>query len=327
MEQGGQEGQGGANLAGPSSQPPLGHKDWIGVAGSVMAILLSVIGLNKQPVFRGWAVALMVVAAAVGVLAVVMRRYRRATTSAAVVLVVAALAILIVAPEPTPPLPDPTPPPGPKVLVSKVDVVAPDGTGSVATLDVTVRNDGDRPAVLTQLELVIDGFGYLPPCLYGSNLEVTAEYATTLPDNPAPGTAVTVSLHQQVEPGGVDRFTVGLKAPSSHDGDDLGAIASYVYAGRVRVQQDAAGAALEPVPIVIDAGTALDANGTFYLAEPRDATAADVGTDGLCGGDAECVSRQVACWNANRRTLLPLLAMPGARSPGAEAATAALGKA
>jgi hypothetical protein len=313
--------------AGPSSQPSLGHKDWIGVAGSVLAILLSVIGLNKQPVFRGWAVALMVLAAGVGVLAIAVRRYRRVTTSAALVLVVASLAILIAAPDPTPPAPEPTPTPGPKVLVSKIDVTAPDGTGSVAVLDVTVRNDGDRAAVLTELDLTVDAFGYLPPCLYGSNLEVTATYAATLPDNPQPGDVVKVSLHQQVEPGGVDRFTVGLKAPSSHDGDQLGAIASYVYAGRVQVRQDAAGAQPDAIPVVIDAGVALDANGTFYFAAARDATAADVGTDGLCGGETECVTRQVACWNANRRTLLPLLALPGDRSAGAQAATTALGRA
>lgn len=327
MEQGGQEERGGAGPAGSPSQAPLGHKDWIGVAGSVMAILLSVIGLNKQPVFSGWAVALMVLAAGVGVLAIVVRKYRRLTTSAAVVLVVAALAILIVAPAPTQPQPDPTPTPGPKVLVSKIDVVAPDGQGSVATLDVTVRNDGDRPAVLTELDLTIDAYGYLPPCLSGSNLEVTGTYAATLPDNPGPGAVVAVSLHQEVEPGGVDRFTVGLKAPTGHGGDDLGAIASYVYAGHVQVQQDAAGAQPKPVPVVVDAGAALDANGTFYLAAARDATAADVGTGGLCGGDSECVRRQVACWNANRTTLLPLLALPGARSTGAQAATTALGKA
>lgn len=312
---------------GRESQAPLGHKDWIGVAGSVLAILLSVIGLNKQPVFRGWAVALMVLAAGVGVTAIVVRRYRRVTTSAAVVLVVAALAILIVAPEPAAPQPAPTPTPGPRVLVSKIDVIAPDGTGSVAVLDVTVRNDGDRAAVLTELDLTIDAFGYLPPCLSGSNLEVTGTYAATLPNNPQPGALVTVSLHQQVEPGGVDRFTVGLRAPSSHGGNELGAIASYLYAGRVQVQQDAAGTALDPVPVVVDAGTALDANGTFYLAAARDATPADVGTGGLCGGEDECVRRQVACWNANRATLLPLLALPGQRSAGAQAATTALGKA
>jgi len=310
----------------PGDPAPMGHKDWVGVAGSVLAILLSVIGLNKQPLFRGWAVALMLLAAGVGVLAIVIRRYRRVTTSAAVVLVVASVAILIAAPEPGQPQPEPSPSPGPRVLVSKVDVIAPDGQGSVAVLDVTVRNDGDRPAVLTELDLAIDAFGYLPPCLSGSNLEVTGTYSATLPDSPGPGAVVTVSLHQQVEPGGVDRFTVGLKAPAGHAGDDLGAIASYVYAGSVRVQQDAAGAQPDPVPVVIDAGTGLDANGTFYFAAPRPATASDVGTGGICGGESGCVGAQVDCWNANRTTLLPLLARPGSRSQGAQAATASLGK-
>jgi hypothetical protein len=129
-----------------------------------------------------------------------------------------------------------------------------------------------------------------------------------------------------VEPGGVDRFTVGLKAPAGHAGNDLGAIASYVYAGSVRVQQDAAGAQPDPIPVVVDAGTGLDANGTFYFAAPRPATAADVGTGGICGGESGCVGAQVACWNANRATLVPLLARPGSRSQGAQAATASLGK-
>jgi hypothetical protein len=325
MDDAGQGGQGDAGPS-PADRAPLGHKDWVGVAGSVLAILLSVIGLNKQPLFRGWAVALMLLAAGVGVVAIVVRRYRRVTTSAAVVLVVASLAILIAAPDPVQPQSEPTPSPGPRVLVSKVDVIAPDGQGSVAVLDVTVRNDGDRSAVLTELDLVIDAFGYLAPCLSGSNLEVTGTYAASLPDGPRPGDVVVVSLHQQIEPGGVDRFTVGLKAPAGHTGNDLGAIASYVYAGSVQVRQDTAGVEPEPVPVVIDAGTALDPNGTFYFAAPRPATASDVGTGGLCGGESGCVGTQVACWNANRTTLLPLLARPGSRSPGAQAATTALGK-
>jgi hypothetical protein len=327
MANAGQDGPGDAGSSGQGNPAPLGHKDWIGVAGSLLAILLSVIGLNKQPLFRGWAVALMLLAAGVGVLAIAVRRYRRVTTSAAVVLVVASLAILIAAPDPVEPGPAPSPTPGPRLLISKVDVIAPDGAGSVAVLDVTVRNDGDRPAVLTELDLVIDAFGYLPPCLFGSNLEVTGTYAATLPDNPGPAEVVAVSLHQQVEPGAVDRFTVGLKAPDGHPGDDLGAIASYVYAGSVRLQQDAAGTAPDAVPVVIDAGSALDANGTFYFGAARNATAADVGTGGLCSGESGCVNQQVACWNANRATLLPLLGKPGNRSPGARAATTALGKA
>ena len=324
------EDAGGPMRQGPAPVMPadrLGHRDWIGVAGSVLAILLSVIGLNKQPVFRGWAVALMVLAAGVAVLAIVVRRYRRVTTSAAVVLVVAALAVLIAAPEPADPAPAASPSPGPRLLVSQVDVIAPDGQGSMAMLDVTVRNDGDRTAVLTELDLTIDAFGYVPPCLYGSNLEVSGTYSAVLPDDPQPGAILRVNLHQQVEPGGVDRFTVTLKAPSSHAGNDLGAIASYLYAGSVTVVQDAAGDTVAPVPVVIDAGTALDSNGTFYFAAPREASAADVGTGGLCGGEADCVRTQVTCWNANRATLLPLLALPGQRSVGAQAATTALGKA
>lgn len=66
-------------------------------------------------------------------------------------------------------------------------------------------------------------------------------------------------------------------------------------------------------------------DGTFYFAAPRDATAADAGTGGVCGGEKECVGSQVSCWNRNRATLLPLLTVPARRSEGGDAAAAALG--
>jgi hypothetical protein len=308
----------------PEPQRTPEGKDWLGAGGSVLAIALSVLGLNRDPAVRGWAVGLMLLAAATGIAAIVVRRYRRVTTAAAVVLVLAAVGVLTLAPEPVAPPPAPTPSAAPQLMLSQVDVVAPDGQGSVATLDVTVRNNGDQLAVLTGIDLTIDGFGFLPPCLSGSNLEVTGTYSATLPDSPAKGQVVHVTLHQQVEPGKADRFTVGLKAPHDHAGKDA-SIAAFAYLLRVSIVQDGAAPALAAGPVLVDAGSALDANGTFYLAAPRDATALDVGTEGLCGGEPSCIRRQVACWNANRATLLPLLAVPATRSEGGDAAAAALG--
>jgi hypothetical protein len=311
----------------PAPEPPaLERKDWLGAGGSVLAIALSVLGMNKEPVFRGWAVALMLLAAATGIAAIVVSRYRRVTTSAAVVLVVASVAILTLAPEPTPPQPAPTPTPGPQLTLSQMGVLAPDGSGSLATLDVTVRNDGDRVAVLTGVDLTVDDFGFLPACIFGSNLDVTGTYQANLPDNPLPGTVVRVTLHQQVEAGGVDRFTIALKAPSGHAGTTSGSIGSFVYLLRLSVVQDAAGPAVAAGPVLVDAGSALDANGTFYFAADRDATAADAGTGGVCGGDADCVRQQVTCWNANRSILLRMLAVPATRSDGGNAAASALGR-
>jgi hypothetical protein len=267
----------------------------------------------------------MLLAAATGIAAIVVSRYRRVTTSAAIVLVVASVAILTLAPEPAPPAPAPTPTPGPQLTLSQVNVIAPDGKGSLATLDVTVRNDGDRVAVLTGVDLTIDGFGFLPACIFGSNLEVTGTYQASLPDNPKAGTVVRVTLHQQVEPGAVDRFTIALKAPGEHAGTQSGSIGSYLYLLRMSVAQDGAGPAVAAGQVLVDAGSALDPNGTFYYAADRDATAADAGTGGVCGGAGDCVRSQVSCWNANRATLLPLLAAPATRSEGGDAAAAALG--
>ncbi len=319
--------QGTSGPPSPAPEPPaLERKDWLGAGGSVLAIALSVLGMNKEPVFRSWAVALMLLAAATGIAAIVVSKYRKVTTSAAVVLVVASVAILTLAPEPTLPQPGPSPSPGPQLSLSQVGVIAPDGTGSLATLDITVRNDGDRVAVLTGVELTIDGFGFLPACIFGSGLEVTGTYQASMPDDPKPGTPVRVTLHQQVEAGAVDRFTIALKAPSGHAGTQSGSIGSFVYLLRVAVAQDGARPALAAGQVLVDTGNALDNNGTFYFAADRDATTADAGTGGVCGGEGECVRQQVTCWNANRATLLPLLAVPATRSDGGEAAASAFGR-
>ncbi|MFT4110170.1 hypothetical protein [Propionicimonas sp.] len=307
----------------PGRPPSLESKDWLGAGGSVLAIALSVLGLNREPAFRAWAVGLMLLAAGTGMAAILIPRYRRVTTAAAVLLVVASVGVLTLAPEPTAPVAAASPSPGPHLSLGQVDVVAPDGGGSVATLDITVRNDGSELAVLTGVELTIDGFGYLPPCLSGSNLEVTGKYSASLPDDPRPGQVVRVTLHQQVEPGAADRFTVGLRAPATHGGVEA-PISSYLYLMRVAVVQDAAGSVVAAGEVLVDAGSPLDTNGTFYFGVPRDATALDVGTEGLCGGETSCVRAQVACWNANRATLLPLLAVPATRSEGGNAAAAAL---
>lgn len=309
---------------GGPGRPPLESKDLLGVGGSVLAMALSVLGLNREPTVRAWAVGLMVLAAGTGIAAIAVRRYRRVTASLAVVAVLGAVAVLTLAPEAAQPAPEPSPTPGPQLTLSQVDVIAPDGSGSVATLDVTVRNDGDRLAVLTGFDLTIDDFGYLPPCLFGSNLEVSGTYQATLPDNPRPGQVVHVTLHQQVEPGAADRFTIGLRAPASHDGRNA-PISAYLYLLRLSVVQDQAGPQVAAGPVLVDAGSPLDAEGTFYFGAPRDATLADVGTGGLCGGEASCVRDQVSCWNANRATLLPMLAVSATRSDGGDEAAATLG--
>jgi hypothetical protein len=308
----------------PTEPPALERKDWLGAGGSVLAIALSVLGMNKDQTFRAWAVALMLLAAATGITAIVMSRFRRYTTVAAIVLVVASVAILTLAPEPVAPAPDPTPTPGPRLTLSQVGVLAPDGSGSAATLDITVRNDGGRVAVLTAVDLTVDAFGFLPACIFGSSTEVSGTYQATLPDEPKAGQVVRVTLHQQVEPGGVDRFTIALRAPAAHAGTQAGSIGSFLYLMRVAVAQDAAGTAVAAGRVLVDAGNALDPNGTFYFAAARDATAADAGTGGVCGGEKGCVSTQVACWNANRATLLPLLRVAATRSEGGDAAAAAL---
>lgn len=307
--------------------PALERKDWLGAGGSVLAIALSVLGMNKEPVFRGWAVALMLLAAATGIAAIVVSKYRRVTTSAAIVLVVASVAILTIAPDPAAPavvstVPAATPTPGPQLQVSQVSVGPSGDDGLLVALDVTVRNDGGRVAVLTGVDLTIVGFGFAPACQVGGNVQVTGTYQATLPDEPAAGQVVHVTLHQQVDPGGVDRFTITLKAPENHKGRPT-ALASFVYLASLAVTQDAAGAPADGGSVLLDAGSPLVDNISYFSA-PRDATAADVGTGGLCGGEADCVRAQVECWNANRATLLPLLSVPAVRSENGELAVANL---
>lgn len=310
--------------------PALERKDWLGAGGSVLAIALSVLGMNKEPVFRGWAVALMLLAAATGIAAIVVSRYRRVTTSAAVVLVVASVVILTVAPDPVVPAvatpsvvaAPPTPVPGPQLLVSQVGVAPAGGDGLLVALDVTVRNDGDRVAVLTGVDLTITGFAFAPACQVGGNVEITGTYHATLPDNPEAGQVVHVTLHQQVDPGGVDRFTIALKAPETHDGEPA-AMASFVYLASLAVTQDAAGVPADGGSVLLDAGSPLVDN-ISYFAAAREATAADVGTGGLCGGEEDCVRTQLECWNGNRTALLPLLSVPAARSENGELAARSL---
>ncbi len=97
-------------------------------------------------------------------------------------------------------------------------------------------------------------------------MQVTGTYQATLPDDPKPGQVVHVTLHQQVDPGGVDRFTITLKAPETHDGRADVRSRRSSTSPRCAVTQDAAGAAADGGSVLLDAGSPLVDNISYFAA-------------------------------------------------------------
>lgn len=106
--------------------------------------------------------------------------------------------------------------------------------GSSPQIDVTVRNSGKEPALLTQARITIEDSARLAVCEYNSGDVVPSgkDYAVELPVLPTPRERVVHRpLHQEVEPGAVDRFRVLFRV--SDPGQE-----SFLYAVRVELITD-----------------------------------------------------------------------------------------
>jgi hypothetical protein len=120
-------------------------------------------------------------------------------------------------------------------------------------LDITVRNSGKEPALLTQARITIEDSARLAVCEYNSGDAVVSgkDYAVELPVLPTPRERVVHRpLHQEIDPGDIDRFRILFRV--SDPGQE-----SFLYAVKVELIADG-GAPVEagrfvlglPAPIV-----------------------------------------------------------------------------
>lgn len=107
-------------------------------------------------------------------------------------------------------------------------------------LDITVRNTGTTPVLLTEVGVTVEDSARLTVCEFHTGDIVTAsrEYAVELPVLPRPGErTVRHPLHQEVQPGAVDRFKILFRPYMDSWG------VNYVYALTVALYgEDSSGA-------------------------------------------------------------------------------------
>jgi hypothetical protein len=118
-----------------------------------------------------------------------------------------------------------------------VDGVFQQTRDSTPQLDITVRNTGAKPVLLTKAQIEVVDSARLTVCEFqtGGEVALAGDYAIELPPVPAPEERVVVQpLHQEVPAGGVDRFKLWFRAPRS--GED-----QQVYALRVALTTDERG--------------------------------------------------------------------------------------
>ncbi len=114
-------------------------------------------------------------------------------------------------------------------------------------LDITVRNTGKLPALLTGVQISIEDSDRLNVCEFhtGDMVPVTGDYAVTLPILPTPTERTfTHPLHQEVPAGAVDRFKVYFRLPWNGE-------SRYLYALDVALVAEDAGSPLEVGRFVI----------------------------------------------------------------------------
>jgi len=113
---------------------------------------------------------------------------------------------------------------------------------SMPQLDITVRNTGRLPALLTAVRVTVEDSERLATCYIngGDAVPVSGSYAITLPLLPTPGErTVTRPLHQEVPAGELDRFQVRFRLPWN----DL--FETYVYALHVELVSEDSDRAIE----------------------------------------------------------------------------------
>lgn len=175
---------------------------------------------------------------------------------------------------------------------------------STPQIDVTVRNRGKESVLLNQAQVTIEDSEQLAVCEYGSGdiIPSSKDYALELPVLPLPKERVVVRpLHQEVQPGAVDRFRVLFKV--EHPG-----FSDYLFAVRVE--------------LVTDRGQPPVEVGRFVLGLPAPTLG---GSPILPGGGFVPGVREgerlasTWCLRRNLAALERLLAQPGKRSPALDA--------
>ncbi len=285
--------------------------------GSLLGLVLTVIGLDIDRTFRTVGAVLLVLAAAGGIAAIVAARWRRAAVVASTCFVVAAVGVLAFAPpsgsSPGTPTVPPNPSAPPALIVSSVEVVAA-GPSQAATVDLSLRNPGATRVGLTRAQVTILDHALIPVCVSAANTEVSADYDLTLPENPAPGAQLTKVLHQEIGPDELDRFTLRFGTPTP-----VRPLDSYVYRVRITISTDNG----QP-PVTVGEFLLEGPNGIVgtdhYFPSQTPATLADARDHGLCGDDVACQRQTQACWNRNRDSLERLLGDGTKLSDGAEQA-------
>lgn len=306
-----------------AKKPPL--LEILLAVGSLLGLVMGVIGLDIDRTFRAVGAVLMLAALGSGIAAIFATRAKRVALLASATLLAAAVGVLAFAPPPAPaPAPTPTPSATPPLVVTATEVLSP-GKDRPGTLDITLRNPTGGTVGLSKATVTVDGFARLAACVYGSNTQISGSYDLQLPDDPAPGTTLTKVLHQQLDAGATDRFTLGFAAPTRPaNGKDPEDLAVYLYRLRVAVAVDN-GTSVDLGTFVLETRNPLGSDVTHYLPGKLPATDADARASSLCGDDAACRAQVVACWNANRDAIGRLSAGHPGMSETMTRATTALG--
>jgi hypothetical protein len=172
--------------------------------------------------------------------------------------------------------------------------------GSTPQLDITVRNTGKKPTLLTGVTIEVVDSGRLAVCDYhtGDAVAASRKYAVELPVLPLRSeNVVTHPLHQEIDAGDVDRFKVLFRVPGSGE-------ANYVYALSVALVAENSDKAVDVGRFILGVPEAVNRGGRILPEGPRPF---GVLNDG---------ERLMSTWCARRNlsVLRRLLRQPGKRS-------------
>lgn len=188
---------------------------------------------------------------------------------------------------------------------TKVNASGSDLSFTPYKIDIKLLNTGSGVAVINDAKLVIQQFVALPQCASQGFLNSTHTYSSNMPINPKPGQVVDVSLSQEVQSNGADRFDLLLRVPLPPKRGNVGM--AYLYRVHLSLEYNVNTKPLDVGEILVDLPVPPDA-GEYYL----DSEFADPQImEGAVAPNA--IPAYKKCVINNSHTLHSILALPAMR--------------
>jgi len=199
--------------------------------------------------------------------------------------------------------------------LERIDLIPRNGDASVEpSLELMVHNAGLDSSVVSRARLEVLAVHRLPLCYTQGDLPLSEGYDVQLPGDAAQGDVVEAPLHQQIQPGGNDRFRIdfGVDDKGGEEGRPFPGV--HLFELGVALVHDGL---TDPLPmgnVLLSIPELPRGDGGYYLGVGDLALLEDSYNAYGYYTPREMWSRNMPCWTANAEALIDIADSSAARS-------------